>query len=42
MEYNTARGTFPRNLLAGPLGFARAGMFALEDAAQRSAPQVRI
>ena len=42
MEYNTARGTFPRNLLAAPLGFARGEMFVLEDPGQRAAPQVRI
>jgi LemA protein len=42
MEYNTARGTFPRNLLAGPFGFGRAEMFALEDAGERAVPQVRV
>jgi LemA protein len=42
MEYNTARGTFPRNLLAGPFGFAPAQMFALDDPGQRAAPQVRV
>jgi LemA protein len=42
MEYNTARGIFPRNLLAAPFGFARAEMFALEDPAQRTAPHVRV
>jgi LemA protein len=42
MEYNTARSTFPRNLLAAPLGFAAAEMFALEDPGQRAAPQVKV
>jgi LemA protein len=42
LEYNTARGTFPRNLLAGVFGFRAAEMFALEDAGQRTAPQVRV
>jgi LemA protein len=42
MEYNTGRGTFPRNLLAAPFGFAPAQMFALEDPGQRAAPQVRV
>jgi len=42
MEYNTARGTFPRNLLAGPFGFPPAQMFALDDPGQRSAPQVHV
>jgi LemA protein len=42
MEYNTGRGTFPRNLLAGPFGFGRAEMFALEDAGERAVPQVRV
>jgi LemA protein len=42
MEYNTARSTFPRNFLAAPFGFPSAEMFALEDSAQRHAPQVRI
>ncbi len=42
MEYNTARGTFPRNLLAGPLGFEQLSMFALDDVGQRDTPQVQI
>jgi LemA protein len=42
MEYNAARGTFPRNLLADPFGFKAADMFALEDPGQRAAPQVRV
>ncbi len=42
LEYNAARGTFPRNLLAAPFGFAAAEMFALDDPRQRAAPQVRV
>jgi LemA protein len=42
LEYNTARGTFPRNLLADPFGFAPAQMFALDDPSQRAAPQVQV
>ena len=42
LEYNTARGTFPRNLLAGPFGFPSAQMFALDDPGQRAAPQVHV
>ena len=42
MEYNTARGTFPRNLFAGPFGFPPAQMFALDDPGQRAAPQVHV
>ena len=42
MEYNATRGTFPRNLLAAPFGFAAAEMFALDDPGQRVAPQVRV
>jgi LemA protein len=42
MEYNAARGTFPRNLLAAPFGFAAADMFALDDPGQKAAPQVRV
>jgi len=42
MEYNAARATFPRNLLAAPFGFAAAEMFAMDDPGQRTAPQVRV
>jgi LemA protein len=42
MEYNAARSTFPRNLLAGPFRFAPAQMFALDDPGQRAAPQVHV
>ncbi len=40
MEYNTACGTFPRNLVALPLGFSAATMFAIEDAADRAVPSI--
>jgi hypothetical protein len=42
MDYNTARSTFPRNLVAAPFGFRPADMFALEDAGERATPQVKI
>jgi LemA protein len=42
MEYNTAKGTFPRNLLASAFGFRPAAMFELEDFSQRAAPKVQI
>jgi LemA protein len=42
MEYNTARSTFPRNLVAAPFGFRPVDMFTLEDAGERSTPQVKI
>jgi LemA protein len=40
-EYNTARETFPPNLVAGALGFAPAELFALQDPAERGVPQVQ-
>lgn len=39
-EFNTARDTFPRSLVAGLLGFAPAAPFALDDDAARVAPRV--
>ncbi len=42
MEYNTARGTFPRNLFASALGFAPASLFELEDVTQRAVPRIGI
>jgi LemA protein len=42
MQYNAARSTFPRNLLAAPFGFTAAEMFAIDDPGQRTAPQVRV
>lgn len=40
MRYNTAIELFPNVLLAGPMGFAPAGFFELEDEAARALPQV--
>lgn len=40
LAYNTARETFPNNLLAGFFGFAAAALFELEDPAKREAPKV--
>jgi LemA protein len=40
MKYNTAQSTFPRNLLARPLGFSPAAMFVAADA-ERANVQVR-
>ncbi len=39
MKFNTAQGTFPRNLIAAPLGFHPATMFAASDP-DRSVVQV--
>lgn len=42
LDYNTARETFPRNVIAGSFGFKEADLFALEDpAAERAVPQVQ-
>lgn len=40
MTYNTARETFPNNLLAGPFNFAPAELFEIEQPTQREAPKV--
>jgi LemA protein len=40
MQYNTAIATFPRNLVAGAMGFSSAAMFAAE-AGDRANVQVR-
>jgi LemA protein len=40
LQYNTAISTFPRNLLAGAMGFSRATMFAAE-AGDRANVQVK-
>jgi LemA protein len=40
MVYNTRRETFPTVLIAGALGFQAAELFAVADAAERSAPKV--
>ena len=40
MTYNTARETFPANLLAGLLGFLAAELFQVDNPAERQAPKV--
>jgi LemA protein len=40
MTYNTARETFPSNLVAGAFNFDAAELFVLENAAEREAPKV--
>jgi LemA protein len=39
-DYNTAIQTFPRTLIAGPLGFAAVAFFEVADAAERAVPVV--
>jgi LemA protein len=39
-SYNTARETFPSNMLAGTFGFAEAPLLTIEDEAERVAPRV--
>ncbi len=39
--YNTSRETFPAALFAGMLGFKAATLFALDDVAERAAPEVK-
>jgi len=38
--YNTARESFPANLVAGPFGFEPGTLLILEDASKREAPKV--
>ncbi len=40
MTYNTARESFPSNLVAGAFNFNAAELFVLENAAEREAPKV--
>ncbi|MEW6074667.1 MAG: LemA family protein [Planctomycetota bacterium] len=40
MSYNTARESFPSNIIAGTFNFASAQLFEIEDRAQREAPKV--
>jgi len=40
MGYNTARESFPTNVVAGALGFQAADLFQLESEAERAAPKV--
>jgi LemA protein len=39
-KYNIARESFPSNLLAGSFGFTPAELFEIQDAAERSVPNV--
>lgn len=41
LAYNTARETFPNNLVANFFAFQPAALFELDDPAKREAPQVR-
>ncbi|MBI4622708.1 MAG: LemA family protein [Verrucomicrobia bacterium] len=41
MIYNTSREVFPNVIFAGLFGFLAAELFKIEDAAERSAPQVK-
>jgi LemA protein len=40
MTYNTARESFPNNLIAGPFNFQEATLFQIEDSSERQAPKV--
>ena len=42
MQYNTARQTFPDNVLAGAFGFAEAPLFQIDNAAEREVTKVQI
>ncbi len=39
-QYNIARETFPTNMIANALGFTRAELFEITDAAERNVPSV--
>jgi len=41
MTYNTARETFPNNVVAGMFSFQQAELFQLENPQERQAPQVK-
>lgn len=41
LAYNTARETFPSNLVANFFSFTAAALFELDDAAKREAPKVK-
>lgn len=41
MTYNTARETFPNNVVAGAFNFQEAQLFQIEDEQERGAPQVK-
>jgi LemA protein len=40
MSYNTARESFPTNLIAGPFNFGPAELFAIEKPEEKEAPKV--
>ncbi len=40
MSYNTARETFPTNLIAGPFNFGPAELFTIEKPEEKEAPKV--
>jgi LemA protein len=40
MQYNTARETFPSNLIAGSFGFEEAPLLIIDDEVERAAPRV--
>ncbi len=40
MTYNTARETFPTNMIAGPFNFGPAELFVIEKAEEKEAPKV--
>ena len=40
MTYNTARESFPTNLIAGPFNFGPAQLFEIEEPVQKEAPKV--
>ena len=42
MDYNTARETFPRSLIAGPFGFAAERSFEIDVASERAVPTVSL
>ena len=39
-RYNSRIQTIPANLVAGPAGFTKRGLFEIQDAAERSVPKV--
>jgi LemA protein len=41
MSYNTARESFPTNLIAGPFNFTAAELFVIEKAEEKAAPKVQ-
>jgi LemA protein len=42
MLYNTARQTFPNNMVAGAFGFTEAALFQIDDANERNLVQVNL